>query len=246
MATDTDLKLVIANFARTEFEQKVDEHQMPSELQNIILEFSRMIVGCDLLTMKEDLDFVNILSTKINISQNNPFTILYKASENDYSKDVFHDLCDGKAPTITIIESNAGNIFGGYTSKEWTSDGLWIDDEHAFLFQIKSINKTEQKDCPRIFNIRTHKIEHAIRGTRERGPIFGRGWDISIGSNCGAVLTPNVCYNTTYCSYTNWSELFSSYDWDGVNLAGTGIEYKGYGSGQRFFQVIDYYVIKIN
>ncbi len=44
---------------------------------------------------------------------------LYKASKDGYSASKFHSLCDNKGPTLSIVKSRDGNIFGGYNSKSW-------------------------------------------------------------------------------------------------------------------------------
>ena len=45
--------------------------------------------------------------------------LLYRSSEHGYTTSSFHKYCDNKGPTLTIIKSKAGWIFGGYTSKSW-------------------------------------------------------------------------------------------------------------------------------
>jgi len=42
--------------------------------------------------------------------------LIYKASRDGFDANTFHSRCDNKGPTITIIQSNNGYLFGGYTS----------------------------------------------------------------------------------------------------------------------------------
>jgi hypothetical protein len=52
--------------------------------------------------------------------------LLFRGSEreNKFDKTKFHDKCDEKGPTITLIKSKEyGNIFGGYTDIPWSRDG---------------------------------------------------------------------------------------------------------------------------
>ena len=44
---------------------------------------------------------------------------IYQASVNTFASAKFHELCDNKGPTLTIIETTTGYIFGGYTSTSW-------------------------------------------------------------------------------------------------------------------------------
>lgn len=53
--------------------------------------------------------------------------LIFRASENDYSATSFHQNCDNKGPTIIIIKSKEGWIFGGYISKSWRSDSIFYE-----------------------------------------------------------------------------------------------------------------------
>jgi hypothetical protein len=44
---------------------------------------------------------------------------LYKASEHEFERDPFLDLCADKGATLSVIESENGRVFGDYTSKSW-------------------------------------------------------------------------------------------------------------------------------
>ena len=46
--------------------------------------------------------------------------LLYRASDHDFTADSFHEYCDDKGPTLTIIKSSDGWIFGGFTSQSWS------------------------------------------------------------------------------------------------------------------------------
>ena len=62
----------------------------------------------------------------------------------------FHELCDGKGKTVTLITTSTGNICGGFTSVSWASGGDTIlglilnglvnykYDKEAFLFSLDS------------------------------------------------------------------------------------------------------------
>ena len=50
--------------------------------------------------------------------------LLYRASEHGYTSESFHDYCDDKGPTLIIIKSSGGWIFGGYTTESWSGDGV--------------------------------------------------------------------------------------------------------------------------
>ena len=46
--------------------------------------------------------------------------LLYRASEHGYTGKSFHEYCDDvKGPTLIVIKSSEGWIFGGYTTRSW-------------------------------------------------------------------------------------------------------------------------------
>jgi len=64
------------------------------------------------------------------------FSLLYKAMRDGFDANDFHQKCDNKGPTITVIQSQGGYLFGGYTSQSWESKGGWKDDPAAFIFTL--------------------------------------------------------------------------------------------------------------
>ena len=233
----SDLELLIYHFVRHEYEQKYNKQHIPVALKYIMIQFSQQIIKCDMLmTFKEDLGFYKLLSSKLK-SQIIGFEVLYKASDHNFSARKFHELCDGVGPTITIIKSNFGNIFGGYTSKKWPkTTGSSEIDYDAFLFLIRSNDKNETAKCPLYFGTSANiGIPFAIHHFEKSGPIFGSGFDIRIADSCNAKM-----FNETFQK---------TYDTKDCNLSGSnrrreiwGSRFKGY---RYFFKVIEYYVIKI-
>lgn len=66
----------------------------------------------------------------------NNLHLLFRASENNFSCSKFHELCDGKGPTITIVRSNFKKLFGGYASRSWSSVGGISLAPGSFLFSL--------------------------------------------------------------------------------------------------------------
>ncbi len=52
--------------------------------------------------------------------------LIYRASEHGYTGKSFHEYCDDKGPTLIVIKSSKGWIFGGYTTKSWKSDSTFM------------------------------------------------------------------------------------------------------------------------
>ena len=51
--------------------------------------------------------------------------LLYRASEHDYTAKSFHECCDNQRPTLIVIKSSGGRIFGGYTTQSWSGDRIY-------------------------------------------------------------------------------------------------------------------------
>ncbi|KAK8791100.1 hypothetical protein WA158_005731 [Blastocystis sp. Blastoise] len=78
------------------------------------------------------------------VGKGNEWNLLFRASEHEYSASEFHQYCDDKGPTMTIIKhighDNKINIFGGYTNQSWKSnnDKPMKTDDGAFLYTLNN------------------------------------------------------------------------------------------------------------
>ena len=69
------------------------------------------------------------------------FELLFDTKKDgDYSS-TFHDKCDGKYPTLIIIKSNTGYIFGGYVTSAWNSNNAFISAPNSFIFSLNQKQK---------------------------------------------------------------------------------------------------------
>jgi len=68
---------------------------------------------------------------------------IYCASIDGFSSTNFHSKCNNKGPTLVVIRSNNGNIFGGYTSLDWDSSNNNKPGGTNWLFILKG--QTPQK-----------------------------------------------------------------------------------------------------
>lgn len=79
-----------------------------------------------------ELDSLNSWLNYPNLKTN----LLYRASVDGFTSDVFHSLCDNRGPTLTLIKSNRGKVFGGFTTVSWKKNGGYQADEEAFIFSL--------------------------------------------------------------------------------------------------------------
>ena len=63
-------------------------------------------------------------------------TLLFSGSTHGWQKSKFHELCDEKGPTITVMKSKAGRVFGGFAMQSWDSKTGRKADEKAFIYSI--------------------------------------------------------------------------------------------------------------
>ena len=64
-------------------------------------------------------------------------TLLYSGSTHGWERSEFHELCDEKGPTITVMKSKAARVFGGFTMQSWDSETVdFKADEKAFIYSI--------------------------------------------------------------------------------------------------------------
>ncbi len=125
------------------------------------------------MTTDESLSLSELTSTSNR-------TLLYRATRDGFTAKAFHEKCDGKANTVTIIKTDGNYVFGGYTSAKWNSDGKYVNDPNAFIFSLRrngiSISQKFMVTQP----------QFAIAGHPGYGPRFGID-DINIGDRSNII-----------------------------------------------------------
>lgn len=74
---------------------------------------------------------------------NNPkeIQLLFNTQKDGDFSSTFHDKCDGKYPTLILIKSNIGYIFGGYVTAAWNSNNNAINAPNSFIFSLNQKSK---------------------------------------------------------------------------------------------------------
>lgn len=93
--------------------------------------------------------------------------LLYRASRDGWVSKDFHRMCDNKGPTMVIIKSEGGNIFGGYAHSSWDSTGNNKFDIGSYIFSLKNPSSSP----PAYWTV--NNGTRAICGAAGYGPIFG-------------------------------------------------------------------------
>ena len=119
---------------------------------------------------KQLYKYLNLISTWINPNKIHDFYLLYSNLFFPDSIKIFHEKCDFKGPTVTIIKSNTNYIFGGYTTKNWDCSNRWKFDAESFIFSLTLKKKF----------IKNNSDNLSIYCGEFQGPTFGAGCDIFI------------------------------------------------------------------
>jgi BTB/POZ domain-containing protein KCTD9 len=64
--------------------------------------------------------------------------MIYQGSEHNFRASAFHQYCDNKGPTLSIVKSDKNRTFGGFTMQNWNQaqHGNYVHDNQAFLIQL--------------------------------------------------------------------------------------------------------------
>jgi hypothetical protein len=125
-------------------------------------------LGSILLSTEYEEKLIEFIGNDI---QQQPWRLIYRASEHGFDAADFHRCCDSFAPTVSIIQTDFGNIFGGFTTIAWSSATLRADqaDPTAFLFTLKNTLNIS----PTKFPVAKEYQQCAISHNPTCGPNFG-------------------------------------------------------------------------
>jgi hypothetical protein len=121
------------------------------------------------------------------------FERIYDANTHGWEPYNFHDCCDKKGWTLTIVLTTDDFIFGGFTTAEWESppdvDNIYKRDSHSFLFSVNEGSK---------YPI-TGRDRDAINCDSGYCPVFGReSCDLGISSDSNK-NTNSGCFANQPC-----------------------------------------------
>jgi len=115
------------------------------------------------------------------------FSLLYKASRDGFAAKNFREHCDHKGPTITLIQSSEGYLFGGYSSVPFSASLYATSSSQTdttFLFTLSNphnIPPTTYKHIPGTPGVNSSSSTCAIFG--EKVTLWGKvKHDLCLGS----------------------------------------------------------------
>lgn len=116
-----------------------------------------------------DDDYTRTLTEWCNADS---FKLIYRASQDGNTAARFHEKCDGHGPTLFLVKSELGYLFGGYTKIKWdskTGNKLLEGSHKEFIFSLRNPSKTE----PLIFPVRKHSNFKCLLHNIRYGPSLG-------------------------------------------------------------------------
>ena len=108
----------------------------------------------------------------------NNMILIYRGTRDGCGANIFHNKCDNQGPNICLCKNEKDNIFGGYSSISWTSNGGYKPANGNFLFTLTNIHNTSPTKYPN-----TKNQDKAVYNHPNYGPIFGNGHDLGIYDN---------------------------------------------------------------
>ena len=129
-----------------------------TELDSVHILKSKVVMGC--LNLFPTTTIESALGTR-RLGE----TIVYDAERDGWNSKNFHDFCDNKGPLLLLMRTMDGEVIGGFTQAHWNSDGNYIPDPHAFLFEI-----TADGD---LVKCAVTNQQQAMIGDPDNGPRFG-------------------------------------------------------------------------
>jgi len=173
---------------------KTEERIVKSELGGF--------VGGGTLVTEEHSKIISqwIQSSFTGARKDQQWTLLYKATRDGFMAADFHRLCDAKGPTVVVVRSDSGYIFGGFSPDNWNSPsgrGETVHSPSAFLFTLINPHNIPPTKLAANPSIRNHLFSHP-----STGPTFG-GHDLCVSSGhsktgtYGLTEFPNAFIDTT-------------------------------------------------
>ena len=123
------IKMVFISHLHCEKEETTEEtvKEVESESRNEVNDSTPSVNNSDSLKNSSELLPNTLLVNKQYddklkewLGNDCKWKLLYRASEHEYTAKSFHEYCDYiQGPTLVIIKSSGGWIFGGYTTRCW-------------------------------------------------------------------------------------------------------------------------------
>ena len=120
-------------------ENKMNE--IEKRIKNLEEKNGNKIIKSNIINKNEEKIILNWIPTNFRF-----FELIFDTTRDGDSVDSFKNKCEGQSPTLVIVKTETGVIFGGYATSSWKELGP-IEDNNSFCFSLnpnKKYNLTSQ------------------------------------------------------------------------------------------------------
>ncbi|PKK65668.1 BTB-domain-containing protein [Rhizophagus irregularis] len=201
------IKLIrFQNFSIEDYINKISPYKklLPKNLISDILQISNMKsfeLDSSIIPVQKDLYpllFLNWINNEDNIIYKTrnflqyEFKLILRGSRDGFDGEVFHNKCDNKKETITIVKIKDSNkLIGGYNPLGWDGNDF-KNTLNSFIFLFDDYKDINTGKIGRVI-----EKQCAIRCIQKWGPLFGK---INNYSN-DIMMTPNGEWSSSPNSY---------------------------------------------
>lgn len=122
----------------------------------------------------------------------------YLLCRDGFAASNFHQHCDNKGSTLTLIQSSEGYIFGGYSILPWESIDREKSHPEGFLFTLSNPHNIPPTMYPR-----NPQRNISIYCNPERGPVFGyENTDLRVLNNSNQNQVSDIFFPSCYLDTT--------------------------------------------
>eukprot|EP01083_Nonionella_stella_P039282 106841_1 len=139
------IRSVVAGYLRLTV-NKDDDYYIPPLIVLICQHYFKTIFDSVIMDRNEQLTLIEILMKNIQTKPKErkikiDCTLLYRMSKHGKKPSAFHSYCDRKERIITVIQSEHGNVCGGFMSvapsSNYAIDKCYKKDDQSFIFLIR-------------------------------------------------------------------------------------------------------------
>ena len=133
------------------------DHDCNSSKPQITKEISSKSINSKIITFKHAeliSKWIDRLEVSDKIKNSYEFNLIFRGSRDGFKPETFHEICDTKYHTVSIIKiKGSDEILGGYNPIKWRSSGNeYNSTKDSFIFSFKNSDRIESFILSRVKN----------------------------------------------------------------------------------------------
>ncbi|PRP86672.1 K+ channel tetramerization domain-containing protein [Planoprotostelium fungivorum] len=146
------------------------------------------------LLSSEHVDFINGW-----LGDNKVGKLIYNSSLHGTAAKDFHIRCDDQGPTVVVLRSKGGYLFGGHAADSWGREEL-VSSPGSYVFTLHNPNRIPPM---RYFPAAGNTYE--LRSVDSVGPLFGNG-DLSVTEEAFTRPVPGTSFPRNFVDRTGFGD----------------------------------------